>query len=144
MQAGLNSFTLTPKQWIERTGAVGLTSKPGRYGGTYAHKDVAFEFATWISMEFKLYLLKEFQRLKTEKASRESREWSVVLNPIKVYGRQVNTVAGRLSCRRHQDTPRLKGDVTLSRVHVNRRRSSATLSSRGSPPRGRRAPMTCR
>jgi hypothetical protein len=54
MQAGLNSFTLTPKQWIERTGAVGITSKPGRYGGTYAHRDIAFEFATWISMEFKL------------------------------------------------------------------------------------------
>ena len=76
MQAGLNSFTLTPKQWIERTGAVGITSKAGRYGGTYAHKDIAFEFATWISMEFKLYLIKEFQRLKLEEASRESREWS--------------------------------------------------------------------
>jgi len=76
IQAGLNSFTLTPKQWIERTGAVGITSKPGRYGGTYAHKDIAFEFATWISMEFKLYLIKEFQRLKDEEASRESREWS--------------------------------------------------------------------
>lgn len=49
IQFGLNSFTLTPKQWIERTGAVGITSKPGRYGGTYAHKDIAFEFATWIS-----------------------------------------------------------------------------------------------
>lgn len=76
MQAGLNSFALTPKQWIERTGAVGITSKAGRYGGTYAHKDIAFEFATWISMEFKLYLIKEFQRLKSEEASRESREWS--------------------------------------------------------------------
>jgi hypothetical protein len=76
MQAGLNSFTLTPKQWIERTGAVGITSKPGRYGGTYAHKDIAFEFATWISMEFKLYLIKEFQRLKDDEAARSSREWS--------------------------------------------------------------------
>jgi hypothetical protein len=75
-QAGLNSFTLTPKQWIERTGAVGITSKAGRYGGSYAHKDIAFEFATWISMEFKLYLIKEFQRLKVEEADRESREWS--------------------------------------------------------------------
>ncbi len=76
MQAGLNTFTLTPKQWIERTGAVGITSKPGRYGGTYAHKDIAFEFATWISMEFRLYLIKEFQRLKSDEAARESREWS--------------------------------------------------------------------
>ena len=65
-QAGLNSFTLTPKQWIEKTGAIGILSKAGRYGGTYAHKDIAFEFASWISVEFKLYLIKEFQRLKEE------------------------------------------------------------------------------
>ncbi len=65
-QAGLNSFTLTPKQWIEKTGAIGITSKAGRYGGTYAHKDIAFEFASWISVEFKLYLIKEFQRLKEQ------------------------------------------------------------------------------
>jgi len=63
-QAGLNSFTLTPKQWIESTNAIGLISKAGRYGGTYAQKDIAFEFASWISVEFKLYLIKEFQRLK--------------------------------------------------------------------------------
>lgn len=63
-QAGLNSFVLTPKQWIERTRAIGLITKSGRYGGTYAHKDIAFEFATWISVEFKLYLIKEFQVLK--------------------------------------------------------------------------------
>ncbi|MET0009880.1 MAG: KilA-N domain-containing protein [Candidatus Thiodiazotropha sp. 6PLUC4] len=63
-QAGLNSFTLTPKQWIEKTAAIGINSKAGRYGGTYAQKDIAFEFASWISVEFKLYLIKEFQRLK--------------------------------------------------------------------------------
>ena len=65
-QAGLNSFTLTPKQWISLTRAIGLSSKAGRYGGTYAHKDIAFEFASWVSVEFKLYLIKEFQRLKEE------------------------------------------------------------------------------
>lgn len=65
-QAGLNSYTLTPKQWITLTQAVGLVSKAGRYGGTYAHKDIAFEFASWVSVEFKLYLIKEFQRLKEE------------------------------------------------------------------------------
>ncbi len=65
-QAGLNSFTLTPKQWIETTGAIGLISKSGRYGGTFAQKDIAFEFASWISVEFKLYLIKEFQRLKEQ------------------------------------------------------------------------------
>jgi len=57
-QAGLNSFTLTPKQWIEKNASVGIVSKAGRYGGTFAHKDIAFEFATWISVEFKLYLIK--------------------------------------------------------------------------------------
>ena len=61
-KAGLNSFVLTPRQWIEATHAVGLVSRPGCYGGTYAHKDIAFEFAAWISVEFKLYLIKEFQR----------------------------------------------------------------------------------
>ncbi len=64
--AGLNSFTLTPKQWIEKTAAIGIISKAGRYGGTYAQKDIAFEFASWISVEFKLYLIKEFQRLKEQ------------------------------------------------------------------------------
>ena len=60
-RAGLNSFVLTPKQWIIETNAVGIISKQGRYGGTYAHNDIAFEFASWISVEFKLYLIKEFQ-----------------------------------------------------------------------------------
>ena len=63
-EAGLNSFTLTAKEWIGKTGAIGIISKAGRYGGTFAQKDIAFEFASWISVEFKLYLIKEFQRLK--------------------------------------------------------------------------------
>jgi hypothetical protein len=77
MQAGLNSFTLTPKQWIEKTGAIGIISKSGRYGGTYAHKDIAFEFASWISSEFKLYLIKEFQRLKDDESRRLSLAWNL-------------------------------------------------------------------
>ncbi|OHB75437.1 MAG: DNA-binding protein [Planctomycetes bacterium RBG_16_59_8] len=77
IHAGLNSFTLTPKQWIERTGAVGIVSRAGRYGGTYAHKDIAFEFASWISVEFKLFLIKEFQRLKEEENSRLSLAWNL-------------------------------------------------------------------
>lgn len=76
-QAGLNSFTLTAKQWIEKTAAIGLDSKPGRYGGTYAHKDIAFEFASWISVEFKLYLIKEFQRLKDEENDRLKLGWNL-------------------------------------------------------------------
>tara|TARA_Y100000296_G_scaffold86420_1_gene126146 strand:- start:1112 stop:1933 length:822 start_codon:yes stop_codon:yes gene_type:complete len=80
--AGLNSFTLTPKQWIEKTNAIGLISKAGRYGGTYAQKDVAFEFASWISVEFKLYLIKEFQRLKEQEF--EKLGWDIRRNLAKV------------------------------------------------------------
>ena len=64
--AGLNRFILSVKQWIEKTNAIGIIAKAGRYGGTYAHKDLAFEFASWVSPQFKLYLLREFQRLKEE------------------------------------------------------------------------------
>nr|WP_091691938.1 KilA-N domain-containing protein [Algoriphagus locisalis] len=74
-QAGLNSFVLTPKKWIESTNAVGIISKSGRYGGTFAHKDIAFEFASWISIEFKLYIIKEFQRLKEEENNRLKLNW---------------------------------------------------------------------
>lgn len=77
IQTGLNSFVLTPKQWIEKTGAVGLTSTAGRYGGTYAHKDIAFEFASWVSVEFKLYLIKEFQRLKDDENDRLKLGWNL-------------------------------------------------------------------
>ena len=75
-QAGLNSFALSPKKWIEATNAVGLYAKAGRGGGTYAHKDIAFEFGTWLSPEFKLYLIKEFQRLKDEESHATSLDWS--------------------------------------------------------------------
>lgn len=83
-QAGLNSFVLTAKRWIEQTGAIGLVSKAGRYGGTYAHKDIAFEFAAWISVEFKLYLIKEFQRLKEEESRALSLEWNLQRTLAKV------------------------------------------------------------
>lgn len=76
-RAGLNSFVLTPRQWIETTEAIGITSKSGRYGGTFAHKDIAFEFAAWISVEFKLYLIKEFQRLKDDENHRLSLAWDL-------------------------------------------------------------------
>lgn len=65
-EAGLNAFTLSPQKWINATNAIGIISKSGRYGGTYAHKDIAFKFASWISVEFELYIVKEFQRLKEE------------------------------------------------------------------------------
>jgi hypothetical protein len=75
--AGSNSFSLTPKRWVEATNAIGIVSKTGRYGGTYAHKDIAFEFASWISAEFKLYLIGEFQRLKEDENRRLSLEWNL-------------------------------------------------------------------
>ena len=75
-KAGLNSFVLTSKQWIEKTNAIGLISKQGRYGGTFAHKDIAFEFASWISIEFKLYIIKEFQRLKEDESDRLKLQWN--------------------------------------------------------------------
>lgn len=81
-QAGINSFTLTPKLWIEQTAAVGIVSKAGRYGGTYAHKDIAFEFASWLSVEFKLYLIKEFQRLKESEAAQLG--WDIKRNLVKI------------------------------------------------------------
>ena len=74
-QAGGNSFALTPQQWIKATDAIGIISKSGRYGGTYAHADIAFEFASWISPEFKLYIIKDYQRLKKDEANRKAIGW---------------------------------------------------------------------
>ncbi|WP_196603461.1 KilA-N domain-containing protein [Pectinatus haikarae] len=76
-ESGLNSFVLTPQKWISSTDAIGIVSKSGRYGGTYAHKDIAFEFASWISAEFKLYIIKEYQRLKSDENSHLSLDWNV-------------------------------------------------------------------
>ena len=75
--AGSNSFSLTPKRWIKSTNAIGIVSKTGRYGGTFAHKDIAFEFATWLSARFKFYLIKEFQRLKEDENNRLKLKWNV-------------------------------------------------------------------
>ncbi len=71
-EAGANAFTMSPKKWIETTNAIGIVSKSGRYGGTFAHSDIAFEFASWISAEFKLYIIKDYKRLKYEESSRLS------------------------------------------------------------------------
>ena len=75
-QAGYNRFTLSAKKWVEKTNAIGIIAKTGRYGGTYAQKDIAFEFGSWLSAEFKLYLIKEFQRLKDEESRAKSLEWN--------------------------------------------------------------------
>lgn len=84
-EGGLNRFSLSPKKWIEATNAIGIVSKSGRYsGGTFAHKDIAFEFGSWLSPEFKLYLIKEFQRLKDEEYQKQLGEWSVQRTLAKV------------------------------------------------------------
>ena len=82
--AGSNSFSLTPKRWVEATNAIGIVSKTGRYGGTFAHKDIAFEFASWLSAEFKFYLIREFQRLKEDEQRRLSLEWNLQRTLAKV------------------------------------------------------------
>ncbi len=76
-QAGANAFTMSPKKWIEATDAIGIVSKAGRYGGTYAHSDIAMSFATWISPEFQLYIIKDYRRLKTDENSRLSLGWNL-------------------------------------------------------------------
>lgn len=101
--AGLNRFKMSVKQWVERTGAIGLLAKAGRYGGTYAHKDIAFEFGTWISPEFKLLLIKEFDRMKREELLRENKTWN--------YQRFLTKVNYRL----HTDTIR---DTIIPKLQV--------------------------
>ena len=76
-EAGFNSFVLTPKRWVEQTCAKGIVTKQGRYAATFAHQDIAFEFASWISPEFKLYIVKDYQRLKSEENSRLSLGWNL-------------------------------------------------------------------
>jgi hypothetical protein len=81
-QAGLNNYKLSVKEWVAQTNAIGIVAKAGRYGGTYAHKDIAFEFGMWISAEFKIYLIKEFQRLK--ETEREQLGWDIRRNLAKI------------------------------------------------------------
>ena len=76
-EAGSNAFTMSPQKWIKATNAIGIISKSGNNGGTFAHKDIAFEFASWISHEFKLYIIKDYQRLKEDEAYRLSLDWNV-------------------------------------------------------------------
>jgi KilA-N domain len=84
-EAGLNRFTLSVKKWIEKTNAIGIMAKTGRYGsGTFAHRDIAFEFGSWLSPEFKLYLIREFQRLKAEENNQQNIEWNVQRTLAKV------------------------------------------------------------
>lgn len=91
-KAGLNNYKISVKEWVEKTNAIGLKATTGRYGGTYAHKDIAFEFGMWISAEFKIYLIKEFQRLKTEESERKSLGWDIKRTLAKI-NYQIHTEA---------------------------------------------------
>lgn len=83
-QAGLNNYKISVKEWVKKTNAIGLQAKAGRYGGTYAHSDIAFEFGMWISAEFKIYLIKEFKRLKEDESNRLQLEWNLQRTLAKV------------------------------------------------------------
>ncbi len=112
-EAGRNSFFLSSKKWIDQTNARGLIAKPGRYGGTFAHKDIAFEFGSWLSPEFKLYLIKEFQRLKEDESRRLSEEWNL------------NRALSKLNYRIHTDAikdkiiPKLVSSKQASLAYAN-------------------------
>lgn len=96
-QAGLNSYKISVKEWVEKTNATGLKAKAGRYGGTYAHADIAFEFGMWISAEFKVYLIKEFKRLKQEENNRLQLEWNLSRTLAKVnYSIHTNAIKDNL------------------------------------------------
>jgi hypothetical protein len=114
-QAGLNSFVLTAKRWIEATGAIGIHAKAGRYGGTYAHKDIAFEFASWVSVEFKLYLIKEFQRLK--EGEREQLGWDIRRNLTKINYR-IHTDAIKAHLIPPQLTPQQMNSIYASEADL--------------------------
>jgi len=109
MQAGLNNFNLTPRKWINATNAKGIISKSGRYGGgTFAHRDIAFEFGSWLSAEFKLYLIKEFQRLKEDENDRLKLEWSL------------QRTLAKINYRIHTDAIKEKlMPATLSKQQIN-------------------------
>jgi hypothetical protein len=95
--AGSNAFTLSPQKWIRATNAVGIISKAGRYGGTFAHKDIAFEFASWVSAEFKLYIIKDYQRLKDDENSRLALGWNLSRTLSKInYKIHTDAIKGNL------------------------------------------------
>lgn len=108
-EAGSNAFVLSPQKWISVTNAIGIISKAGRYGGTYAYKDIAFEFASWVSPEFKLYIIKDYQRLKEDENSKLSLEWNV------------NRVLSKLNYRIHTDAIKenlVSNDLTNKEISI--------------------------
>lgn len=108
-EAGSNAFVLSPQKWISVTNAIGIISKAGRYGGTYAYKDIAFEFASWVSPEFKLYIIKDYQRLKQDENNKLSLEWNV------------NRVLSKLNYKIHTDAIKenlVSNDLTNKEISI--------------------------
>jgi hypothetical protein len=108
-ESGTNAFVLSPQRWIESTNAIGIISKSGRYGGTYAHKDIAFEFASWISAEFKLYIITEYQRLKNDENHKLELEWNI------------NRVLTKLNYKIHTDAIKenlISNDLTKKEISI--------------------------
>ena len=110
-KSGENAFVLTAQEWIEKTNAIGLISKSGRYGGTYAHRDIAFKFASWVSTEFELYLIKEFQRLKFEE--QKALEWTAKREFVYADEADLLNVAlfGKTAGQWREENPALKGNM---------------------------------
>jgi hypothetical protein len=112
-QAGLNSYKISVKEWVEKTNAIGLKATAGRYGGTYAHTDIAFEFGMWISAEFKVYLIKEFKRLKVDENDRLNLEWNLQHTLAKVnYHIHTDAIKENL-------IPKKMGEIQVSFVYAN-------------------------
>lgn len=108
-EAGKNAFVLSPQKWVSKTDAIGIISKSGRYGGTFAHKDIAFEFASWVSPEFKLYIIKDYQRLKGDENSKLSLEWNV------------NRLLSKLNYKMHTDAIKenlISNDLTNKEIAI--------------------------
>jgi hypothetical protein len=116
-QAGSNSFTLSPNKWIEATGAIGIKSAAGRGGGTYAHRDIAFEFASWVSAEFKLYLIKEFQRLKEDESVRLESGWDIKRSLARI-NYKIHTDAIKEAIIPHSITPAQTGYIYASEADL--------------------------
>jgi hypothetical protein len=116
-EAGTNAFTLSPQKWISTTDAIGIVSKSGRYGGTFAHKDIAFEFASWVSAEFKLYIIKDYQRLKGDENSRLSLSWNLGRELSKINYR-IHTDAIKQNIIPTDISQKLKGIVYASEADV--------------------------
>jgi hypothetical protein len=117
LQAGSNSFTLSPNKWIEATGAIGIKSTAGRGGGTYAHRDIAFEFASWVSAELKLYLIKEFQRLKEEDAIKLESGWDFKRSLARI-NYKIHTDAIKEAIIPHSITPTQTGYIYASEADL--------------------------